>query len=59
MQYLISKLPEKFQWSIHNIIGHPIAEILHLVGLDNLSQQVHDLTLPPEQDENHVPSSNC
>lgn len=55
MQYLISKLPQKFQWSIHNLIGHPFSEILHLVGLENLSQQVHDSTIPPQQEKTKCP----
>jgi hypothetical protein len=46
MQKLITKLPEKYQWSIHNIIGHPLSEIFHILGFENLSKQIHDKTLP-------------
>ncbi len=47
MQKLIAKLPEKYQWSLHNLIGHPISEIFHILGFENLSKQIHDATLPP------------
>jgi len=49
MQNLISKLPEKYQWSVHNLIGHPISEIFHILGLEKLSKQIHDITLPPSK----------
>jgi hypothetical protein len=46
MQKLIAKLPEKYQWSIHNLIGHPLSEVFHILGLETLSKQVHDKTMP-------------
>ncbi len=49
MKSLIAKLPKKYQWSIHNIIAHPISEVFHIFGFDTLSQKVHDITLPPEE----------
>ena len=49
MRKFISKLPKKYQWSIHNIIAHPVSEVFHLLGLDLLSQKVHDMTLPEEE----------
>ena len=48
MKSLIAKLPKKYQWSIHNIIAHPISEVFHILGLETLSKQVHDKTLPPK-----------
>ena len=47
MQKLIAKLPEKYQWSLHNLIGHPLSEVFHIIGLESLSKKVHDGTLPP------------
>ena len=46
MQNLITKLPEKYQWTIHNLIGHPMSEIFHLLGFENLSKKIHDKTMP-------------
>jgi hypothetical protein len=49
MRNMISKLPNKFRWSIHNIFAHPISEILFLIGLDKLSKTIHDQTIPNEE----------
>lgn len=35
-------------WTVHNIIGHPLMEILHLMGFKELGERVHDATTPPE-----------
>jgi hypothetical protein len=36
----------KFWWAIHNIIGHPMMEILYWIGLRKLSRWIHDETVP-------------
>ena len=36
----------RFRYSLHNIIGHPLMEIFHLLGLKRLSSWIHDSTLP-------------
>ena len=46
IQKLIDLLPPKFRWSAHNIIGHPVCEILSWVGLNELGVKIHDATLP-------------
>lgn len=38
-----------FAWSFHNIISHPLSEILYLVGLRTLSDRVHDWSIPEHQ----------
>ena len=43
---IIDKLPKRFQWTIHNLIAHPLMEILYQVGLEDLSSKVHDSTMP-------------
>ena len=35
-----------FAWTFHNIVAHPVSEVLHLVGCKRLSQWVHDVTVP-------------
>ncbi len=46
---LLSRLPERFQWSVHNIVAHPLSELLFQVGLRQWSDAVHDLTIPEHE----------
>jgi hypothetical protein len=48
---IINKLPERFQWTIHNMIAHPIMEVLYQFGFDQLSAKVHDCTVPHQHDD--------
>ena len=43
---LLAQLPDRFQWSLHNIVAHPLSEVLFQVGFQDLSEQVHDLSAP-------------
>jgi hypothetical protein len=43
---LLSKLPERFQWTLHNLFAHPLSEVLFQVGLEHWSNLVHDWTIP-------------
>lgn len=56
MQELINKLPLRFQWTLHNVVSHPLSEIAHLMGFEKLSRTIHDITLPKE--EENVSSTN-
>ena len=47
MRKFVTKLG-RFNYTIHNLIAHPIMEILHLFGLSELGDKVHDATLPYE-----------
>jgi len=40
---------KRFRYTIHNMIGHPLMEVLHLIGLDAASRWIHDVTLPTEE----------
>lgn len=36
-------------WTVHNLIAHPLMEILYLVSfgkLENFGNKIHDLTVP-------------
>ena len=33
-------------WPIHNLIGHPLMEILGWIGLRRLGIAIHDATVP-------------
>ena len=46
MKKIINKLPHRFQWTPHNLIAHPLMEILYQLGFYELSDKVHDLTTP-------------
>ena len=35
-------------WPVHNLIAHPLMQILHWVGLSGLGDRLHDATLPPD-----------
>jgi hypothetical protein len=37
---------KKFEYTIHNIIAHPLMEVLHLLGFNELGNKIHDITLP-------------
>lgn len=43
---LINNLPKRFQWTPHNLLAHPLMEILHQLGFYELSDKVHDATIP-------------
>lgn len=45
MRKFVTKLGY-FQFTIHNLIAHPLMEILHLVGLKSWGDFIHDWTLP-------------
>lgn len=37
---------QHFRWTFHNIIGHPISEIIYLLGFKKLSNKIHEVTIP-------------
>lgn len=43
---LFARLPERFRWTVHNVIAHPLCELLWQLGLVELSTWVHDSTVP-------------
>lgn len=36
----------RFSYTIHNLIGHPIAEIFWVLGLNKIGNYIHDITVP-------------
>lgn len=40
----------RFQWTLHNLIAHPLSEILFQLGFENAGNKVHDMTVPPHAD---------
>ena len=56
MQAFINKLPTHFRWTIHNLVAHPVSEILYLLSilfkyskLNDFGNQFHDSTIPEHQ----------
>ena len=47
MQRLLKRLG-RFKYSIHNIIAHPMSEILFQTGFEDAGNWVHDVTLPDD-----------
>ena len=37
-------------WTTHNLIAHPLAEVAWLFGLDEWSRIIHDTSAPEDQD---------
>lgn len=42
----LGRLPERWQWTLHNLVGHPLSEVLFQVGLRRWSEYIHDITTP-------------
>jgi hypothetical protein len=51
---IINILPIRYKWTIHNLIAHPLSEIVHLLGNTDIANKIHDCTLPDPQEVKHV-----
>ena len=49
MSRLLGRLPERFQWTLHNLLAHPLSEVLFQVGLRELGDALHDRTIPEHE----------
>jgi len=38
-----------FKWTLHNVVAHPLSEIMYLVGLQKASNWIHDVTIPEHE----------
>lgn len=43
---LFARLPERLRWTPHNLIAHPLSEVLFLLGFGELGNRLHDWTIP-------------
>ncbi len=43
---LIRRLPKKYHYTVHNVVGHPLMEVCHILNKPELADKVHELTLP-------------
>lgn len=37
-------------WAIHNLIAHPLSEILYWLGLESIGGWLHDETVPEHEE---------
>ena len=51
-------MKNKFDYTIHNLIAHPLMEILHLLGMTEIGNKIHDYTLPRKDRKNHDSNSS-
>jgi hypothetical protein len=45
---LLSRLGP-FKWSLHNLVAHPLSEIVYLVGFERAANWIHDATVPEHE----------
>lgn len=48
IKWFVETLPERFRWAPHNLISHPLSEIVDWFGLYDLAVIIHDSTVPEE-----------
>jgi len=46
LQVLLGRLPSRFQWTLHNLVAHPLSEIVFQLGMETFSNAIHDITVP-------------
>jgi len=39
-----------FWWAVHNLIAHPLSEILYWLGLEGIGTLLHDETMPAHEE---------
>lgn len=39
-------MPIRWRWTLHNLVGHPLSEIVYQFGLRSLGNAIHDATIP-------------
>lgn len=43
---LLARLPERFKWTLHNVVAHPLSELLDQLGAHRAAEWMHDVTVP-------------
>ena len=49
MSRFLARLPERFRWTLHNLVAHPLSEVLFQLGFEDLGNQLHDATIPEHE----------
>ena len=48
---LSQKFRNHFKWTFHNLVAHPLSEIVWLFGFKSLSGWIHDASIPSDHEE--------
>lgn len=46
LRRLIDHLPPRFRWTPHNLVAHPVSEVLFQLGFEKAGDALHDATVP-------------
>lgn len=49
LPHMLSRLPDRLRWSLHNLVAHPLSEVLFQLGMREWSDKIHDLTVPEHE----------
>lgn len=44
----LAALPSRWRWTLHNLIAHPLSELLFQVGAERVANAIHDATIPAD-----------
>ncbi len=44
----LGRLPARWRWTLHNLVAHPLSEVLFQLGAHRASVIVHNATIPDE-----------
>jgi len=55
LRCLLTALPVRFRWTLHNVVAHPLMELLYQLGFKGASNCVHDATAPLSDPVNQHP----
>jgi hypothetical protein len=47
---LLARLSPRWRWTLHNLVAHPLSEVLYQVGARAAANVVHDATVPAGSD---------
>lgn len=56
MRKIVTKLG-RFNYTIHNVVAHPLSEVFHQIGFTKLGDKIHDITLPIEEPNEEQPDT--
>ncbi len=43
---VFDRLPRRFRWTFHNLVAHPMMEVLFQLGFEQWGNRLHDSTAP-------------
>jgi hypothetical protein len=46
----VTLLPTRLRWVPHNVFAHPLSEILKVCSFHNVARDVHNMTIPYEEE---------